>query len=244
MDMATGRLQKAYQVTLAALLAERNAEGHWTGELSTSALSTATAVAALSLVQKNSPPAGRFAGLIDGGLAWLARHQNSDGGWGDTVVSFSNISTTMLCRAAIHSRTPLPGIRMCLNRAEDWLGERYGRTPAELAEAVRKRYGKDRTFAVPILTTCALAGLTSWQEVPSLPFELACFPQSWFRFLKLQVVSYALPALIAIGQAVYYHRPPWNPITRFVRWLARAKKPQGAGGDSAVAAAAIWKRRR
>ena len=75
------------------------------------------------------------------------------------------------------------------------------------------RYGKDRTFAVPILMTCALAGLTSWKEVPSLPFELACLPQSWFRFLNLPVVSYALPALIAIGQAVYHHRPPWNPLT-------------------------------
>ena len=56
-----------------------------------------------------------------------------------------------------------------------------------------------------------------------MPFELACFPQSWFRFLNLQVVSYALPALIAIGQAVYHHRPPWNPLTRFVRWLAKRR---------------------
>src|SRR5262249_46734 len=74
-------------------------------------------------------------------------------------------------------------------------------------------------FAVPILTTCALAGLVSWKEVQPLPFELACLPQSWFRFLRLHVVSYALPALIAIGQAVYHHRPPWNPITPFIPWL-------------------------
>src|SRR5262249_40497332 len=63
----------------------------------------------------------------------------------------------------------------------------------------------------------------SWKEVQPLPFELACFPQSWFRFLRLHVVSYALPALIAIGQAVYHHRPPWNPITRFIRWLSRKR---------------------
>jgi len=59
--------------------------------------------------------------------------------------------------------------------------------------------------------------------VPPLPFELACFPQSWFRFLKMPVVSYALPALIAIGQAVYQHRPPSNPLRRGIRHLARRR---------------------
>jgi squalene-hopene/tetraprenyl-beta-curcumene cyclase len=71
--------------------------------------------------------------------------------------------------------------------------------------------------------TCALAGLVPWQEVSPLPFELACLPQSWFRFLRLHVVSYALPALIAIGQAVHHHRPSRNPFTRLVRWLAVRK---------------------
>src|SRR5207302_11044086 len=98
-----------------------------------------------------------------------------------------------------------------------------GVTPEEQAEAVRARYGKDRTFAVPILTTCALAGLVGWREVAPLPFELACFPQSWFRLLRLPVVSYALPALIAIGQAVYRHRPPGNPIARIIRRRALGK---------------------
>ena len=88
---------------------------------------------------------------------------------------------------------------------------------------MRARYGKDRTFAVPILTTCALAGLVRWKEVPPLPFELACLPQSWFRFLRLHVVSYALPALIAIGQCIHHHRPPWNPITRMLRALSRKR---------------------
>ena len=110
-----------------------------------------------------------------------------------------------------------------LGKSEDYLRQRFGATPEQQAEAVRARYGKDRTFAVPILTTCALAGLVKWHEVPSLPFELACFPQSLFRFLRLRVVSYALPALIAIGQCVYHHRRPRNPIARFVRWLARRK---------------------
>ena len=38
--------------------------------------------------------------------------------------------------------------------------------------------------------------------MPALPFELACLPHRLLRFLRLPVVSYAVPALVAIGQAV------------------------------------------
>jgi squalene-hopene/tetraprenyl-beta-curcumene cyclase len=234
MALDPARLETAYQTARAALLAERAPEGHWVGELSTSALSTAVAVAALSLVQKAGH--GSFAELIGGGLGWLAEHQNPDGGWGDTVRSFSNISTTLLCRSAFH----LGGLADCslepLRKSASWLAERYGSTPEQIAEAVRQRYGRDRTFSVPILMTCALAGLVSWREVPALPFELACLPQSWFRFARLPVVSYALPALIAIGQAVFHHRRPWNPlawvarklaIRRSLRVLAHIQPPNG-----------------
>jgi squalene-hopene/tetraprenyl-beta-curcumene cyclase len=210
------RLDRAYETARAALLAERHPGGYWVGELSASALSTAVAVSALALVD-----ARRHADLIDGGLAWLAANQNADGGWGDTVKSFSNISTTLLCLSAFH----LAGTSEChasnLSRCREWL-KRFGDTPAAIAEAVRTRYGKDRTFSVPILMTCALAGLVEWREVPRLPFEMACFPQSWYRFLGLPVVSYALPALIAIGQAVHAHRPSWNPLARLVRRAAIA----------------------
>ena len=36
----------------------------------------------------------------------------------------------------------------------------------------------------------------------------------------MPVVSYAIPALVAIGQARYFHAPPRNPITRLIRWLS------------------------
>jgi squalene-hopene/tetraprenyl-beta-curcumene cyclase len=234
------RLDAAYRTGLDALLKERHPDGYWIGELSSSALSTATAVMALHLTSAPLSPPGRGVGaegrshadLIERGLAWLVSHQNPDGGWGDTDKSYSNISTTMLCRAAFYlcsRHTPCAdadgtrSVPATIARAEAWLAARYGSTPAQLAEAVRARYGKDRTFATPILTTCALAGLVDWSEVPPLPFELACFPQSWFRFLRLHVVSYALPALIAIGQCIYHHKKPRNPLTRFARRLAIAK---------------------
>src|SRR6266571_2315004 len=141
------RLEAAYQTALAALLQERTPDGHWVGELSTSALSTATAVMALYLVQKNGGPSHQA--LIDGGLAWLAAHQNDDGGWGDTTVSISNISTTMLCRSAFylvkgpppiaalmvglekdvtphHERSDWWGYSPTMARAETWLSSKYG----------------------------------------------------------------------------------------------------------------------
>src|SRR5437763_4384794 len=100
------RVTHCYRHVKALLLAERNSRGHWEGELSTSALSTATAIMALEMVRRGR--ADRKAGtdsrqqlepLIDRGLRWVAAHQNADGGWGDTRQSFSNISTTMLCHA-------------------------------------------------------------------------------------------------------------------------------------------------
>jgi squalene-hopene/tetraprenyl-beta-curcumene cyclase len=216
------RLESAYQTALSALLAERTPQGHWVGELSTSALSTATAVMALSLVARQTG-ASAHSDLIINGIRWLVEHQNADGGWGDTPKSLSNISTSMLCRAAF----PITGAAEkhgdSIQRLDSYLNHHCGITPAERAEAIRKRYGKDRTFAVPILTTCAIAGLVNWREVAPLPFELACFPQSLFRFLRLPVVSYALPALIGIGQAIYHHRPPRNPVIRAMRHLARKR---------------------
>jgi squalene-hopene/tetraprenyl-beta-curcumene cyclase len=50
-----------------------------------------------------------------------------------------------------------------------------------------------------------------------LPFELAAFPHQLFGWLGLPVVSYALPALIAIGQVRHHHRPSANGVMRAIR---------------------------
>jgi squalene-hopene/tetraprenyl-beta-curcumene cyclase len=65
-----------------------------------------------------------------------------------------------------------------------------------------------------------LAGLIPWTEISPLPFELAWLPHNFYRFVRLPVVSYALPALIAIGQARHYHAPSWNPLLRLLRNMA------------------------
>ncbi len=207
-------LDQAYSRVVADLMRARTQGGYWEGELSSSALSTAVACSALTLCGRGN--------RVEAGLAWLVSHQNSDGGWGDTSASKSNLSTTLLVVAAFHltGRASLHGAALRL--ANDWVVARAGSTPAEWAEAVRASYGKDRTFSVPILTNCALAGLVPWSEVPSLPFELACLPQSWYRLASLPVVSYALPALIAIGQCIHAHRPTRIYPLRWLRSLCRA----------------------
>ena len=220
MSLDPARLEAALQTARAALLAERNAEGHWTGELSSSALATATAVVALQQVQTQT--SDNYSHYIKDGLDWLATHANTDGGWGDTTKSISNISTTTLCWAAFH-QAPVE-YAATVAAADAWLTKAAGGTsPENLAPAIIQRYGKDRTFSVPILTHCALAGKVDWRDVLPLPFELAALPQRWFAALRLPVVSYALPALIAIGQCRHHHRPTWNPITRVLRNLTRKK---------------------
>lgn len=211
------------------LLRLRGTGGYWEGELSSSALSTATAVCALAVVARHRS-ARNPDHLADAraGLTWLANHQNTDGGWGDTTISLSNISTTALCWAAFGS---VPGADAdyseAVHRAESWLAEKAGGIqPDTLAPAIIRRYGKDRTFSVPILTMCALAGRLghgrdAWRWVIPLPFELAAFPHWLFAILRLPVVSYALPALIAVGQARHHHRPSRNPLIRVIRTLLR-----------------------
>ncbi len=230
------RIECALRAATGALLAEMNAAGHWEGELSSSALSTATAVVALGQVDRAA-----HAGLIAGGLRWLAEHQNADGGWGDTVKSKSNISTTALCWAAFGACGADEEYARGVKGAAAWLrrdallrvpdfrearedGDTRERVPPRLlAAAIADRYGKDRTFSVPILMTLALSGRIGWEHVMPLPFELAALPHQFFGALQLPVVSYALPALIAIGQTIEHHRPTRNPLARLIRGLTKTR---------------------
>ncbi|MFY8057980.1 MAG: squalene--hopene cyclase, partial [Planctomycetaceae bacterium] len=154
------RIEAAAARAQAALLDRRAAGGWWVGQLSTSALSTATAVMALlqavqaaetdaSELARNDQQlrlaAPRWRALAVGGLQWLSEHQNADGGFGDTVLSVSNISTTMLVHAVFHFAAGLgcsdPAGRypqVCAAAAA--YVQRAGGVPALL-----QRYGRDRT---------------------------------------------------------------------------------------------------
>ena len=238
-DSPLDALESAWRTARSDLLGEQNMQGHWTGQLSSSPLSTATAISALTIAEQHADSLSRFtkckpgqqlnpadddatdrwnaayqtdlSELICSSVRWLADQQNSDGGWGDTDRSESNLATTMLVLSAFRM-TGVPAKFADLEpRAEQYIKAQGG------VAGLKRRYGGDKTFAVPILTNCALSGVVPWKQVPTLPFELAAAPRSWFRLLRMPVVSYALPALVTIGLAKHYHRPSKNPIARWIR---------------------------
>jgi squalene-hopene/tetraprenyl-beta-curcumene cyclase len=173
-------MNEAFQNVKERLLSELLPEGRWEGELSSSALATAVASFALK-------SAGRTE-LAERGFQWLEENRNADGGWGDSPESPSNFTTTLLCRCV--------------------LDKAIG-SPQEVADSILNHYGDDRTFSVPILTMCMLTGKLGrdWAVIPQLPFELAAIPHRFYKVVRLPVVSYALPALIAIGLVRHVHRP-------------------------------------
>jgi squalene-hopene/tetraprenyl-beta-curcumene cyclase len=218
-DLVRQTLNNARQ----ALSARRSAD-HWEGRLSSSALATATAVVALSLSGARANASGRHTPLVERGVRWLTAHQNADGGWGDTTSSPSNISTTVLGWCACGTASGDESARLAGRAAERWIDRAVGGLdPEAVSAAIAARYGHDRTFSAPILLVCALTGRLGadrWRLVPQLPFEVAVCPRQWFKWLRVPVVSYALPALVAIGQVRHHHRPSANPIWRAVREFA------------------------
>jgi squalene-hopene/tetraprenyl-beta-curcumene cyclase len=227
-------LDAAERLLVERLLDRRTSPDHWDGHLSDSALSTATAVLALHLVatardDHEGGSGGPLDAFVEAGVRWLIAHQNADGGWGDTVRSRSNISTTAIVWATL-SMTGGDAAAGAVDGARRWLDRVAGdSTPEALRRAILRRYGKDRTFSIPILTVLALARQLdadtsrAWRLVPQLPFELAALPHGWFQHLSLPVVSYALPALIAIGQVRHHFAPSRNPIARVVRKRVRRR---------------------
>ncbi len=225
-------LYSAWDTAHRFLQDELNRADHWTGELSTSALSTATAVSALVQIRKANCVDAQRCATVDAAIAtgccWLANYQNPDGGFGDTDRSHSNIATTLLVLAAWEMTLQLQSTSIA---NQDLPALIYQRQPAAWSyvnqqgkwEGLRRRYGKDKTFVVPILSNCALAGLVEWSEVPALPFEAAWLPQDLYRWARMPVVSYAVPALVAIGQARFHFCPPKNPLLRALR--GRACRP-------------------
>lgn len=212
-DFEHGHVRMALRDATDALLAEMG--DHWTGRLSASALSTATAIAALMAVDPD-----KHSGTIAAGLVWLSENQNTDGGWGDTQVSKSNISTTALCWGAFGIAGADQRFPDTVAKAKAWLD---GGGPEPLTQRIAARYGKDHTFSVPILMMLALSERIPWSEVPSLPFELAAVSHRFWGMLRLPVVSYALPALIAIGQVIHFNNPTLNPVTRLLRTMTKGR---------------------
>lgn len=194
--MSDAQTQFVHSLRKKVLNLRDDSSGVWPGELSSSALSTALALVALMGEQSETQTLAS--------VHWIQNHQNEDGGWGDTPTSHSNMSTTLIARAALCACQKISSadVQQSIQRATDWVVTRTGGVEfPKLAKQLSNIYRNDRTFAIPILTFLAICDddEQEWTTIPPLPFTLALLPHSFYRFFKLQVVSYALPALIAIG---------------------------------------------
>ena len=206
------------------LMEQMTPDGIWEGELSSSALSTALAISALAYNKNtNDLP------LVKGGAEWLQQNINQDGGYGDTTDSESNISTSIIVWCAMNIIR-----RIGIASPEEAKLESYLKLtlttlePDKISKRILKHYGKDKTFSVPILALCALSGRLGdepecWRYVPQLPFEFSLLPHSFFAFLKLPVVSYALPALISMGILKHRKKPVFCPCRRAIRKFAEPR---------------------
>lgn len=231
------RLNQARETAIRALLDARDPDGIWRGRLSSSAVATATAVIAL-----DTNVSATIRDQAEKGKDWLCQTQNPDGSWGDTPESPGNLSATLLAWAALSNER-----KDSVDRAQDWLKTQLGDlTPATITRGIHQIYGDDHTFATPILAVCAYRGLlgpqpAAWKYVAQLPFEWVLFPRSWLARLHLSVVSYALPALVAIGLMRHRLGPPADRRGTLRKWctpralrLLRAIQPESGGFLEAI----------
>jgi squalene-hopene/tetraprenyl-beta-curcumene cyclase len=228
LEVDVERLTLAHKAVRAELLAERASTGHWVGHVASSPFATAAAVSALvvahrreshsleEFIKNNDQVAeqvvqGDLSELLLECVHWLARCQNSDGGWGDCIGARSNIAATMMVQAAFR----LTGIPARYADLMD-VADEYVKSQGGLA-GLRRHCNEDRTMLAAILANCALADMVSWRQVPTLQLELACLPKRWKRDLQFFASRYSAPVVLAVGRAKFHHDPPKNPISRLLR---------------------------
>ena len=215
--MEQKNLENQYNNLAGLLKAERNDAGFWNGRLSSSALGSSVAIVALKINNNNADYH-----LINNGLEWLVNHINIDGGFGDTPESESNVSTSLLCYAAISfcSKDQVLTENVLL-KIENYLSQKKIELKnGDVTSSVLAFYGNDYTFSVPILSMLVICGVLDEKactKIPQLPFEFTLFPASWYSLFNLRVVSYAIPALIAVGFFVFKTRKRHNPVMSWIR---------------------------
>ncbi len=201
------------------LAGELNPRGYWTGELSSSALAVAVALTALHFDNHK-----KHYEEINKGLSWLAANINDDGSFGDTPKSPGNVSTSLLVYAAINLQGGNPDWleKLKINVARYLDSHGINVNSRDVAKNILKYYDNDYTFSVPILTMCGLCGIpdkNAFDNIPQLPFELLLLPGRFYRLLNLNVVSYALPALAAVGIVIFRNKKP-GVLLRVIRHIS------------------------
>ncbi len=212
-------IQETFSELSTLLLQKRNADGYWDGRLSSSALGVAVGITALHFFDKIEN-----ASAIGSGLNWLTQNINADGGFGDSPTSQSNVSTSLLCYAAAKVTSGDHSNGELIRKLAGYLNAQNIDVNSErLIQSILDFYQTDRTFSVPILAMCALCGVPgkeAFERIPQLPFELSLLPRSFYSALNLSVVSYAIPALIAVGIAIFKHKQRQNSLVKVIRQTA------------------------
>ncbi|HEY3373266.1 MAG TPA: hypothetical protein VGK10_20635 [Prolixibacteraceae bacterium] len=241
MSLSPLQVQQQFEIYSSLLLEQRNSQGYWNGYLSSSALGVAVAITALRFYDAKAN-----ALEISRGLDWLKANVNADDGFGDSPRSVSNVSTSLLCYAAVKVCSTKDEDELLLRQVGHYLlSQNIDVHSEQLIPAILDFYKTDRTFSVPILTMCALCGVPgheAFESIPQLPFELSLLPRSLYRMLNLSVVSYAIPALVAVGIAIFQFKRRKNPLMRMVRKasvnkslaLLRQIQPQSGGYLEAI----------
>lgn len=215
--MEKHQLEDQYRTLCNTLIAEQNSSGFWTGKLSSSALAVAVSIVATKL--KGLP---NHEERVNKGLQWLFSNVNADGGFGDTPESESNVSTSFLSYAAINfCQTKEFDGTIVLQGIEEYLeSQGINLKSGNISKSVLNHYGKDYTFSVPILSMlmiCGMLGEEDIRKVPQLPFEFTLLPASLYRFFNMQVVSYAIPALVAVGIYTFKKKSRSNLLIKSIR---------------------------
>lgn len=210
-------LENQYDELVLLLKAEMNEGGFWSGKLSSSALATAVSIVALKINGDNTDNQ-----YVIAGLDWLINQINKDGGYGDTPESKSNVSTSLLCYASIsYCGNDNQSANSTLERIENFLGQQnIDLKNDHITSSILLFYGNDFTFSVPILSMLVICGVLDERactKIPQLPFEFTLFPASWYGLFNLRVVSYAIPALVAVGIFVFKTRKRHNPVLSWIR---------------------------
>jgi squalene cyclase len=211
-EILENRLRSLYN----SLAEEQNTLGFWSGRLSSSALSTSIAIISLKISGRKE-----FEEQINSGYNWLVNNINTDGGYGDTPESESNVSTSLICYAAVNFCQCHNKGGSLLNAIEKFLATKHITFDSQdITSAILAFYGRDYTFSVPILSLLIICGVLPGKAVshiPQLPFELSLLPPAWYRFFNMQVVSYAIPALIGVGIFTHSSSKKGNSVTKLYR---------------------------
>ncbi|HZC07590.1 MAG TPA: prenyltransferase/squalene oxidase repeat-containing protein [Ktedonobacterales bacterium] len=245
-DTATGplaaqgdeRLDESIRRAQSLLVSAQRDGDHWVGVLSSSALATAIAIAALWATDPR-----RYAERISAGRQWLLATQLEDGGWGDAPSAKSNVNSTSLALAALTLTAPMAtgNHQNTLSLTQDQM--RRGEERLRAFGGWEAVGDPDRcTLSGPCRTIAAIAGIMDWATLKRLRPEVILLPAQFRR-----TISTTFPAYLSISALHAASAPhPLNALPTYPRaveaalhWLARAQGPNGSFEESAFLTSVI-----